>query len=233
MLACGHEYEPDQGPRHGAAVTTRLCVATRETKPTSEMIRFVLGPDGAVVPDLKHKLPGRGVWITARRSVLADAISRGAFQRGFKSEAKVSKDLATSVERLIERWVLDALAIAHKAGEAITGFAKVEAAIETDEIGALLHAKDASTDGCRKIAASLKRRFGEGAEKIVTIAAFTSTQLDLALGRPNVVHAALLAGRASDTVLTRWMILDGFRMGDPEAGSTGKRMNANAQSGFE
>jgi predicted RNA-binding protein YlxR (DUF448 family) len=184
------------------------------------MIRFVLGPDGAVVPDLKHKLPGRGVWITARRSVLADAISRGAFQRGFKSEVKVSKDLATSVERLIERWVLDALAIAHKAGDAITGFAKVEAAIETDEIGALLHAKDASADGCRKIAASLKRRFGEGAGKIVTIAAFTSTQLDLALGRPNVVHAALLAGRASDTVLTRWMILDGFRMGDPEAGST-------------
>jgi predicted RNA-binding protein YlxR (DUF448 family) len=218
MLACLHDYEPDQGPRRGAAVT-RLCVATREIRPTSEMIRFVLAPDRAVVPDLKHKLPGRGVWVTARRSVLADAISRGAFQRGFKSEVKVSNDLPASVERLIERWVLDALAIAHKASEAITGFAKVEAAIETGRIVALLHARGASADGRRKIAASLQQRFGEDSKNIVTIAAFTSTQLDLALGRPNVVHAALLAGRASDTVLTRWLVLDGFRMGDPEGRS--------------
>jgi uncharacterized protein len=219
MLACIHDDQPDQGPRRRAGATARLCLATREVKPISQMIRFVLGPGRAVVPDLKHRLPGRGVWITAQRSVLADAISRGAFQRGFKSEITVSSDLLILVDRLIERWVLDALAIAHKAGEAIAGFAKVEAAIETDRIAALLHAKEASADGCRKIAASLQRRFGEGAKKIVTIAAFTSTQLDLALGRPNVVHAALLAGRASDTMLTRWLVLDGFRMGDPEGRS--------------
>jgi len=230
MLARLDDMEADHGPRDIAAGTTRLCVATREIKPIAQMIRFVLAPDGTVVPDLKRKLPGRGVWVTAERSVLAAAVERGAIRRGFKSNATVSKDLLVLVDRLLERSVLDSLAIAHKAGEVVAGFAKVEAAITVDPVVALLHANDASPDGSRKIAACLKRRFGEGPENIVTIAAFTSAQLDLALGRTNVVHAALLAGRASETVLARWLVLDRFRMGDPDEAAGPRQLNTNAQN---
>jgi predicted RNA-binding protein YlxR (DUF448 family) len=230
MLARLDDMEADHGPRNVAAGTTRLCVATREIKPIAQMIRFVLAPDGKVVPDLKRKLPGRGVWVTAERSVLAAAVERGVFRRGFKANATVSKDLLTLVDRLLERSVLDSLAIAHKAGEVVAGFAKVEAAIAVDPIVALLHASDASADGSRKITACLKRRFGEGPENIVTIAAFTSAQLDLALGRTNVVHAALLAGRASETVLARWLVLNRFRMGDPDEAAGPPQLNTNAQN---
>jgi len=230
MLARLEEFEADHGPRTLAAGTTRLCVATREIKPIEDMIRFVLGPDGTVVPDLKRKLPGRGVWVTARRVALAQAVDRGAFRRSFKSDVKVSKDLLTLVEQLLERFVLDSLAIARKAGDVASGFAAVAEAIESEGVVALLHAKDASLEGCRKIEALLKRRFAGDAKKIVTIAAFTSAQLDLALGRSNVVHAALLAGRASDTVIARWLVLDRFRIGEPGGEFTSKQHNRSAQS---
>jgi len=206
----------DRGPRTIAATPARLCVATREVKPIDAMIRFVRDPDGAVVPDLKRKLPGRGVWVTARREAVADAVKRQAFRRGFKADVTVSKDLPALVERLLERAVLDALAVAYKAGAVITGFAKVEAAIGFDHIVALLTAKEASADARRKIAAAVKRRFGDSAEHIVTMTGFASTQLDLALGRPNVIHAALLAARPSDTVLARWRALEHFRTDGPD-----------------
>src|SRR5262249_15246507 len=151
--------------------------------------------DRVVVPDLKRKLPGRGVWVTARHDAIADAVRGNAFRRGFKTDATVSKNLPELVAQLLERSVLDALAMAHKAGCVVAGFAKVEAAIESSEIAALLVAAEAGRDGRQKIASALKRRFGDGAEHIVTIAGFASAQLDLALGRPNVVHAALLGQR--------------------------------------
>jgi uncharacterized protein len=209
----------DRGPRSAAAASARLCVATREVKPIDDLIRFVLGPDRAVVPDLKRKLPGRGVWVTARKNVISDAVRRNAFGRGFKADVTVSKDLPTMVELLLERSVLDALAIAHKAGAVVAGFTKVEAAIATDPIVALLTARDGADDGRRKLVAALHRRFGDGSEHIVTMTGFTSAQLDLALGRSNVVHAALLAQRPSATVLARWRALEHFRIGAPDENS--------------
>ncbi|MBO0756298.1 MAG: RNA-binding protein, partial [Bradyrhizobiaceae bacterium] len=178
--------DTDHGPRTIAAGTTRLCAATRAVKPIEDMIRFVRDPGGAVVPDLKRKLPGRGVWVTAQRVALAQAINCGAFRRSFKSEVTVSKDLLASVERLLERSVLDALAIARKAGDVVTGFAAVADAIETKPVIALLHAQDAAVEGHRKLASLLQRRDSD-VKGIVTITAFTSAQLDLALGRSNVV----------------------------------------------
>jgi predicted RNA-binding protein YlxR (DUF448 family) len=219
MLADLDDTVQDQGPQHVAAATARLCISSREVKPIENMIRFVVGPDGCVVPDLKRKLPGRGVWVTARRAAVADAARGGAFQRGFKANVTVSKDLSALVEQLLERAVLNALAMAQKAGAVVAGFAKVEAAIETQQLSALFAAKDASADGRRKIAAALKRRSGDTAahaEHIVTVTGFTSAQLDLALGRPNVVHAALLAQRPSETVLVRWRALESFRTADPD-----------------
>ncbi len=180
------------------------------------MIRFVVGPDGQVVADLKRKLPGRGVWVTATRQALAEAIRRKTLARAFKREVRVEPDLADRVEALLERSALDALAIARKAGALAAGFAKVEAALQRASVVALIHAADAGPDGLAKIAAAARRRTGSQAERIPVIELFSSAQLDLALGRANVIHAALLADRAGDSFLARCRSLERFRTGVPE-----------------
>ena len=205
--------ETDTGPRR-AAGSERLCVVTREVRPTDAMIRFVAGPDRAVLPDLKRKLPGRGAWVTARRDTLAAAVKRGVFARAFGADVSVAPDLPARVETLAEKSVLDALAIARKAREVVTGHARVEAAAEEGAAVAFLQAREAGAEGARQIMAAIRRGYGENAGNIVVIRAFTSAQLDLALAHPNVVHAALLAGRASETVLTRWQFLARIRMED-------------------
>jgi predicted RNA-binding protein YlxR (DUF448 family) len=202
----------DAGPRNIAAATERLCVATRSVRPVTDMIRFVVGPDGQVVADLKRKLPGRGAWVTATREALAEAIRRKAFARAFKREVRVEPDLADRVEALLERSALDALAIAHKCGAVAAGFARVEAALQRETVVALSHAADAGPDGVKKIAAAT-RRTGPQDARIPVVERFGSAQLDLALGRANVIHAALLADRASDSFLARWRSLERFRTG--------------------
>jgi len=225
MQAHAEDATSDQGPHSVAAVTERLCVVTREVRPIGELIRFVAGPDGAVVPDIKRKLPGRGVWVTARRRVVEDAVRRRAFGRGLKADVKVAPELPDSLDRLLEQSALDALSMAHKAGLVVLGFAKVEAAVAAAPVVALVRASDAGADGGRKLASALRRRadaLADGKDRKI-IEAFTSAQLDLALGRLNVVHAALLAGRASETFLGRWRILDAFRADDPADRGLGSR----------
>src|SRR5260221_13023036 len=109
-----------------AAPRERLCIATREVRPVGELMRFVAGPDGSVVPDLKRRLPGRGVWITARRHLVEEAVRRRMFGRGFKVGVKVSAELGDELDRLLERSALIALSIARKAGLVILGFGKGE-----------------------------------------------------------------------------------------------------------
>jgi uncharacterized protein len=220
MLARPDNTDLDAGP-HRAAGRERLCVVTREVKPTDEMIRFVVGPDRAVVADLKRKLPGRGVWVTASRACLAAAAKRGVFARAFGADVTVAADLPDLVQGLLERALLDALAIARKAGEVVTGHAKVEAAAEDGAAVAFLQARDAGPEGVRQIMAAIRRGYPEEAANIVVIRAFTSAQLDLALARPNVVHAALLAGRATDTVMARWRVLSRVRAPEPNRADAG------------
>jgi len=215
MLARLDDADTDTGPRNAAAGTARLCVVTREVKPTEELIRFVVGPDQAVVADLKRKLPGRGAWVTARRDVLATAVKRGAFARAFRADVKAAPDLPATVEHLMERALLDALAIARKARQVVVGHAQVEAAAEQGAALAVLHASDARPDGVRQISAAIRRGSAPDDANVVVIPVFTSAQLHLALARPNVVHAALLAGRASDTVIARWRSLADFRLAKP------------------
>src|SRR5216683_5237088 len=214
MQTPAEDATTDRGPRSAAAATERLCIATREVRPVGELIRFVAGPDGIVVPDLKRRLPGRGVWVTARRRVVEEAVRRRAFGRGLKTDVKAPADLLDALDRLLEQSALDALSMAHKASLVVLGFAKVEAAVAAAPVAALVRARDAGAEGGRKLAAALRRRTDRVADgKIVE--AFTSAQLDLALGRLNVVHAALLAGRTSETFLVRWRILESFRADDP------------------
>jgi uncharacterized protein len=213
VLARSPDAELDGGPRN--AGPERLCVATREVRPTAELIRFVVGPDGNVVPDLKQKLPGRGVWVTGNRATLEQAVKRKAFARGFKREVRVAADLAEATEGMLQQAVLDALAMAGKAGLVPTGFTKVESALAHSHLLALIHAANAAPDGIRKLAAALRRGQSDPAD-VPVIEAFTSQQLDLALGRANVIHAALLAGPASETVIARYRRYEQFRAGRPE-----------------
>jgi predicted RNA-binding protein YlxR (DUF448 family) len=213
--------EADAGPRDRAAATERLCIATRTVRPVADLIRFVVGPDDAVTPDLKRRLPGRGVWVTATRSAVATAVARNAFARGFKRQVCAPGDLVAVTESLLERAVLDALGIARKAGLAETGFAKVEAALREGRAVALLRAQEAAPEGIRKLTNAA--RSAEIDEKALPVIVFTGPQLDLALGRSNVIHAALLAGPASEALLVRYRALERFRGDGPEklAGKSG------------
>lgn len=229
MLARFDDTVLDGGPRKAAA-TERLCAVSREVKPIDDLIRFVIAPDGAVVPDIKRNLPGRGLWVSATRKAVDQAVQRNLFAKGFKRDCRADKTLGEMADRLLERSALDALAIAGKAGGVVTGFSKVEAAIGKDKLLALLHAADGSPDGRRKLEALLRRREEEdGPEEddrpgihevqipvvqIPVIQAFTGMQLDLALARQNVIHAALLAGPASQGFLTRCQRLTRFRTGE-------------------
>jgi uncharacterized protein len=204
-----HDPALDAGPHRSAPGTQRFCAATGEVKSVDEMIRFVVGPGGAAVPDLKRCLPGRGIWITGTRQALQVAVSRKVFARGFRRDVRAGPDLLDVTEALLEQGALDALAICHKASRLAIGLAKADAALARDQVAGLLHAVEAAPDGTRKLAAALHRR--QDAAEIAVIAAFTSAQLDLALGRSNVVHAALLAGPESKTFLARMARLDCFR----------------------
>jgi uncharacterized protein len=208
MIAPSQQTELDSGPH--SRELERMCVLTREVRPVSDLIRFVVGPDGEAVPDLKRKLPGRGVWVTATHDALAEAIKRKTLARGFKREVRLAADLVARTEQLLERTVLDALAIAGKAGLVAPGFSKTEAALAHQDVVGLIHAAEAAPDGVRKLAAALRRR----GTPIAVIGILASAQLDLALGRPNVIHAALLAGPSSDTFLARFRRLERFRTGD-------------------
>ena len=211
----------DRGATSVAAGAERFCALTRELKPVSDMIRFVVGPGGDAVPDLKRKLPGRGIWITATRDAMTDAVKRNVFSRGFKREVKVSRDLAGDVERLLAKAALDALAMAGKAGNVVSGFAKVEASLGGDGVLALIHAADAAPDGKRKLNSALQRNISAGSREIALIEAFNGVDLDLALNRLNVVHAALLAGPASETFLARVARLTRYRSGKSPDSTSG------------
>jgi predicted RNA-binding protein YlxR (DUF448 family) len=222
LLAHTDMHETDRGPREGRRGLERLCALTREVRPTEELIRFVVSPDGAIVPDIKRRLPGRGVWITARRKAVQDAIKRNVFARSLKCEVRAGGDLAAEVERQLEAAALDALSIAHKAGGVAIGFGRTEMAVTGDTpVVAVLSASDGAADGARKIAGAVSRRqTHENPAEIPVISTFMSAQLDLALGRSNVVHAALLAGPASNGFLTRYRSLERFRI-DPDGRGTG------------
>jgi len=212
MTASPQPAELDNGPHSRGR--ERMCVLTREVRPIADLIRFVVGPDGAAVPDLKSKLPGRGVWVTATQDALAEAVKRKALARGFKREVRLNADLVTQTGQLLERAVLDALAMAGKSGLVANGFGKTEAALTDDDerVIGLIHAAEAAPDGVRKPGAALKRR--DSVDQVAVITCLTTAQLDLALGRPNVVHAALLAGPAGDTFLVRLRRLERFRSGE-------------------
>jgi uncharacterized protein len=220
--------ELDNGPRTKSA-TMRMCAVSREVKPVDELIRFVLSPQGEVVPDLKRKLPGRGLWITASRARVAEAVRRNQFSRGFKRDVRAAQTLASDTENLLVRSAIEALAMAAKAGQVVSGFAKVEEALAGGQATVLIHASDGAADGIRKLDAIVRQRGGNHGESLIfpIVTGLTSAELDLALGRANVIHAALLAGPAGKTFLSRSQILVRYRMADDDK-TAGAAKNSEA-----
>jgi uncharacterized protein len=221
----------DNGPRTDKSARSRMCAVTRAVRPIDELIRFVVSPSGEVIADLKRKLPGRGLWVSASGQAVAEAVRRSQFKKGFKRDVRVASTLAADTESLLVRGVIEALAMAGKAGQVISGFSKVEGALAQRQaqnpVRALIHAADGAADGIRKLDAVVRQNAGNNAEsrELAVVTVLTSEQLDLALGRSNVIHAALLAGPASQTFLSRSQILVRYRMADDDgtAGNAAKK----------
>lgn len=199
--------EADTPKTHAEANRLRKDIVLGEATDEARLIRFVAGPDGVVVPDLARKLPGRGIWVGADRESIATAAKKGLFSRAAKTKLTAPADLADQVEALLARRILDSLGLARKAGNIISGFEKVVAALGAGNVAWLIEASDSAEDGRRKILNAAKK--APKAPRL--LGAFTSDELGLALGGENVIHTALLAGRGID----RWTLdverLSGFR----------------------
>lgn len=212
------DHDLDHGPRTEKSATMRMCAVSREVRPIDELIRFVASPQGDIVPDLKRKLPGRGMWVTASRRVVAEAVRRHQFTRAFKRDLRISPTLPADIEALLVRSVTEALGIAAKARQIVAGFGKVESALKEGTVEVLIHASDGAADGIRKLD-TLARQNDENRgvqPPIPVITALKSAELDLALTRSNVIHAALLAGPASKTFLSRSQMLVRYRLADDD-----------------
>lgn len=175
-------------------VAERMCIVTREVMDEAQLIRFVRGPDGSVVPDLNRKLPGRGVWVGLRRSRVAEAVKRRAFSRGLGEGSIAGEDLPDRIGGLLRKAALAYISLAKKAGEAVAGAAKVEEMLATGRARLVIHAKEAAQNGRQKI----DTLSGPGVE---TLGFFTSDELDLAFGRTNVIHAAVAKGGLAEKLL--------------------------------
>jgi predicted RNA-binding protein YlxR (DUF448 family) len=194
----------------------RTCIVTRESGAPDDLIRFVVGPDSVLVPDLKRNLPGRGCWVTADRLHVDRAAAKKLFGRALKREVEIPADLGELVDRLLARAALGALGLARKAGAMAMGAAKVEAAVRSGEALAALHAAEASPDGVRKIAQARRATVLIGGPEIPAYKLFSEAEIGLALGGSNVIHAAVLAGDAGRAALKRLVALHRYRGGTPE-----------------
>lgn len=213
----GRRSKPAKFESEPVADTVRRCAVTRARKDRSDLIRFVADPMGRVVPDLALKLPGRGVWVSANRQAVCDAIQKKAFAAGLKQKVETSEDLVDQIEGLLTKRLAGALSLANKAGLALTGFEKVSNAISAESVVALIHASDAAADGRQK----LDRKYAAVAKScqkpINIIDCLTVSQLSLAIGRSNVVHAALGKGSVADRFLRDAERLDYYRSGEDKS----------------
>ena len=181
--------------------------------PEGRLIRFVTGPDGAVVPDVARKLPDRGMWVEADRALVEQAAKKNAFSRAAKAQLKAPADLADQVQALLERRALSALGLAKRAGELISGFDKVAEAVRTGRAAWLIEAADGSADGRGKLLALARHARPEPR----LFGVFTSDEMGLALGLDNVIHTAFLAGRGAERWTEEVERLAGFRPLFPES----------------
>ncbi len=209
----GGSHLREDGQGGNESIPVRTCIVERARKEKPFLLRFVLSPQGAAVPDIKGSLPGRGVWVTAKRADVAEAVKRRAFQRAFRKPVSASEDLPLQVEELFKRSALERLSICNKAGLVVVGFTKIEEALNRREIAGLLHASGAAGDGKAK----LDRKFAalySGKDHIAPKNCFTSAEISLATGSTNVIHAGLKEGGATFAFFEALNRLSGYCTGD-------------------
>lgn len=210
MVAADITSQDSEGTEHGPL---RTCAVTRQQEPISNLIRFVAAPDGSLVPDLAGRLPGRGVWILNSRATLEQAVRTRAFNRSLKREVTVAPDLPATVDRLLARRAMEALSLANKAGLVSTGFTKIDSGINAGTVIALLHARGAGDDGVEKLDRRYRAMSRDLDRPPHILHIFENEQMSLALGRSNVVHAALTMGGAAMFFLEQAVRLERFRTG--------------------
>jgi len=183
----------------------RRCIVTGETGPKSGLVRFVVSPDGVIVPDLAGKLPGRGIWVTADRATLSAAMKKGLFARAARQQVTVPESLVDDVEDGMARRVVELVSLARKAGLAVAGFEKVKDWLAQGKARVLLQASDGSDRGKGKLwTPEGGRWFG----------CLTASELGLAFGRDYVIHGALAAGGLGNRVVEEAAKLTGLRKTD-------------------
>ena len=193
----------------------RQCIVTRERYPKEVMIRFVAGPDGVLAADLQARLPGRGAWVIADRPAIETAIKKQLFARALEAPVKVPDDFTQRIEALLTRRCLELLGQSLGAGELLLGSGAIQSAARRGEVAVAIEACDGAPDGRRKMLASLKaggllgQKLNQG--KAMVIGCFSSMELSLALGRQNVIHAALPAGGFANRLMAEARRLEGFR----------------------
>ena len=181
----------------------RRCIVTRETEVKSGLIRFVVGPDNQVIPDVLEKLPGRGVWVSASRKAIDEAVAKGLFARAAKAPAKADPALSDQVEGILARRVVDMLSMGRKAGRAVAGLEKVKSWLIDEKAVVLLQASDGSERGKTAL------RPPDGPETLIDC--LTSSELGMAFGRDTVIHAAMTKDGFTNRVLYDAARLKGLR----------------------
>lgn len=180
------EAQDEKGPN-------RRCIASGESRPVAELIRFVVGPENILVPDVDSRLPGRGLWLRASRDMLETAASKRLFAKAARANVSVPADLADTVAGLLRRRCLNHLGLAQRAGLVASGAEKVRAQIAAGRTAVLLQAADGSPAERQKMSALVR------AAAVVDV--FTSAELGAALGRDMAVHVGLSSGRLTTMIL--------------------------------
>jgi len=191
--AAPEEEEPETGP-------LRRCIVTREVQPKERMLRFVLGPSREIVPDIAGKLPGRGMWLSARGDVLETALSRGAFMRAARGQVTLPSDLRARIEDGLRGRVRDLLGLARRAGQAVSGWQAGREWLQAGRAGLLVQAKDGSV--------AERARFG--GRDLPAVAPLTAAELGVVFGRDHAVHVVVAPGRLADAIRIEAERLAGF-----------------------
>lgn len=186
----------------------RMCALTRERLPEARLIRFVLGPDGALVPDLAERLPGRGVWVRAERQVVLKALKAGAFARGLKAGVRVEPGLVEALERMLARRCVELLGLGRRAGAIVAGMTACADAIRVRSAARLVSAADAGADGRRKLEALWLGVYGARTQSACPL---TAAEIGVAFDRERVVHACWLQDRMAGLWAVASDRLAGFR----------------------
>ncbi|ABM44607.1 hypothetical protein X471_01071 [Bartonella bacilliformis str. Heidi Mejia] len=176
----------------------RTCIVTRKSASATTLIRFVIGPNNQIVPDLKANLPGRGVWVSSHYATIEEAVKRKSFSKSFKTDVEVAVNLPSIVDKLLLKSALSALSMARKAGTIVTGATKVDAAIRSGQAALVLHAKEATDNGIQKISQAIHALQRQTNHTVKAVSLFTNDEMSMAFGTNHVIHAALLNTKAAD-----------------------------------